>query len=150
MKYCILGFWIELIVHILFIYSFFLSFNVNLCHIFSGIVQAIIFKHGRHMRMSDCIVKLRLWIIAPILPFFSIFLSFSVFHVISEICFQEESWTKYNYWLWVAVPGIENRADCLKFSLYLSVFLRFQGKNYATGFSRITGIWAGHSISGIS
>ena len=56
--------------------SIFLSFKAKFVSVFSGTVQARIFKYGILCRMSDCIVGLRLRVMALIFLFSSIFLSF--------------------------------------------------------------------------
>ena len=63
-------------------------FLVNLCRKFFQELRTLQSSNVVYiMRMSDCIVGLRLRLMALILPFFSIFLSFPIFHVnIENLC----------------------------------------------------------------
>ena len=62
--------------------SIFLSFTAKFVSVFSGTSQARIFKCGTYICIvCDCIVGLRLRVMAFIFQFLSIFLSFPILHV---------------------------------------------------------------------
>ena len=113
--------------------SIFLSLRLNLCHSFiqcklesSNIIYIC--------RMSDCIVGLRLRVMAPI---FHPFLFLSLYYMFTfKICFGVISRTFIARMLKLGILmdnellycGIENLTPCSYSSLYLSIFLSFKAK----------------------
>ena len=87
-------------------------------------------------RMSDCIVGLRLRVMAFILLWFIHFLSFPIMHVILKICVRVFSGIVEARILKLGIHmdnellycWIENQTRCSYSSLYLSIFLSFQPK----------------------
>ena len=84
-------------------------------------------------RMSDCIVGLRLKVMALIFQFLSIFLSFPILHVNIKICVGVFSGIFKARMLKLGIHMdnellynvIENRTLCSYSSLYLSIFIQF-------------------------
>ena len=108
-----------------FICSFFCLLSLNLCHSFLRNSQA---------RMSECIVGLRLRVMAFIFLFLSIFLSFPILHVnIKKFYAGVFSRTFKAKMLKLGILmdnellycGIENQSPCSYSSLYLSIFSVF-------------------------
>ena len=94
-------------------------------------------------RMSDCIVGLRLRVMALIFLFLSIFLSFPILHVNIKNCVGVFSGSFKARMLKLCIHmdnellycGIEYRTPCFYFSLYSSIFLSFTAKICVTVFS---------------
>ena len=85
--------------------------------------------------MNDCIEGLRLWLIALILRFLSIFFPFLFYMLTLKMCVRVFSniIQARNFKLGIHMDnelnhGIKNEALCLYPSLYLSFFLSFQGE----------------------
>ena len=87
-------------------------------------------------KMSDCIVGLRLKVMALIFQFLSMFLSFPILHVNIKICVGVFSVTLKAIMLKLGIHidnellycEIENRTPCSYSSLYLSIFLSVKAK----------------------
>ena len=113
--------------------SIFLSFMAKFVSQFSPELQARIFKCGTYIcRMSDCIVGLRLRVMALFFYFYPFFLSFPVLHVnIKKLYVGVFSGTFKARMLKLGIHldnelsycGIENRTPCSYSSLYLSIFV---------------------------
>ena len=112
------------------------QFSLELCMLESSNMVYI-------CRMSECIVGLRLRVMAFILLFLSIFLFFPILHVnIKKFQVGVFSGTfkarmlKHSIHMdnEVVYYGIENQTPCSYFSLYLSIFLSFKAK-YVSLFS---------------
>ena len=88
-----MGLRIELLALILpFICPFFCLLKLNLCHSFFPELFKLESSNMVYIRrMSDCIVGLRLRVMAHILLFLSIFLSFPILHVYIKILMLEFS-----------------------------------------------------------
>ena len=112
------------------------QFSLELCKLESSNMVYI-------CRMSDCIVGLRLGVMALIFLFLSIFLSFPILHVnIKKFQVGVFSGTFKARMLKLGIHmdnellyyGIENRYPCSYSSLYLSIFLSFKA-NFVSLFS---------------
>ena len=117
--------------------SIFLSFKAKFVSLFSLELCKLESSNMVYIgRMSDCIVGLRLRVMALIFLFLSIFLSFSILRVnIKNLCwsFLRNLKARMLYKLGIHMDnellycGIENRDPCSYSSLYLSIFLFFYG-----------------------
>ena len=116
----------------------FLSFKPKFVSQFSPKLRKLVSSNMIYIcRISDCIVGLRLRVMAFIFLFLSIFLSFPILHVniikirvgvfsenfkvrLLKVCIHMDNGLLY--------CGIETQTHCSYSSLYLSIFLFFQAK----------------------